>query len=143
MRRTTKPLACILFDLDHFKRVNDTFGHEAGDEALRMVASVVREQCRENDILGRFGGEEFAIVLPETTLEGAHEIAERLRESIQSCQVALVSGKTLTVTASFGVACIERLTLNVDEAVTELLKQADVALYRAKEFGRDRVEIYS
>lgn len=141
MRRVAKPLSCILFDLDHFKRINDTFGHATGDRVLQAVAATAREQCRENDILGRFGGEEFMILLPGTSIEGARGTADRLRNAISDCQVALPDGKVLpNFTASFGVSWIQELKQEPGEEETALFKRADDALYRAKENGRNRVE---
>ena len=141
MRRSGRPLACIIFDLDHFKQVNDTFGHQAGDHALREIASHVQEQCRANDILSRFGGEEFVVILPDTDPAGAREIAERLRRTILSCRITLADGQVLTLTASFGVAGLAKAPRNLDQAEVDLLNRADEALYRAKAGGRNRVEV--
>jgi diguanylate cyclase (GGDEF)-like protein len=141
MGRNGRPLACIIFDLDHFKQVNDTFGHQAGDEALREIASHVQEQCRANDILSRFGGEEFVVLLPDTDPAGAREIAERLRRTILSCRINLADGQVLTLSASFGVAGLAKAPRNIDQAEVDLLNRADGALYRAKAGGRNRVEV--
>ena len=141
MGRSGKPLAFIIFDLDHFKQVNDTFGHQAGDQALREIAAQVQEQCRANDILSRFGGEEFVVLLPDTDPAGVREIAERLRRTILSCRINLTDGQVLALTASFGVAWLARAPRNLDQAEVDLLKRADEALYRAKAGGRNRVEV--
>ncbi len=134
-RRSRRPLAVALVDIDDFKRVNDTFGHAAGDRVLRVVASVLREQLREIDVPARYGGEEFAILLPETTEEGGREAAERFRAALAGR--AIGDGRSLPrrVTASVGVASAVETTLD------DLLAAADRALYRAKRSGKDRVEV--
>lgn len=139
MRRDFRPLSCILFDLDHFKRINDTFGHAAGDRVLQAVAATTRNLCRENDILGRYGGEEFMAVLPGTPPEGAMEIAERWRQTLMNTPVFLPDGEEVRVTASFGVAWIHELTVEPDGDEMALLKRTDDALYQAKAAGRNRV----
>jgi diguanylate cyclase (GGDEF)-like protein len=132
------PLSCVLFDLDHFKRVNDKHGHAAGDATLRAVAAEAQRCCRQSDVLGRYGGEEFLLVLPETDQAGAHAIAERLRSALQALRVEF-GGFALGVTASFGVATLwpEGGTPVQPEY---LVRRADEALYRAKAAGRNRVE---
>src|SRR5438132_9558486 len=128
------PLSVVLGDLDHFKLVNDRFGHQAGDEVLRQFAELVREHLRDVDVPGRIGGEEFAILLPETEATGAVAVAERVRRSLQSLRPTPEKGGT--VTASFGVA-----QLVSGETGDELLRRADVALYRAKSAGRNTVMV--
>lgn len=139
LQRTSRPLACIMFDLDHFKKINDTCGHEVGDRILQEVATAASCQCRESDILSRFGGEEFLTILPDTTLDGAKAIAERLRQAVASCRVTLAKGETLSATASFGVTWMEECQQDVDAAATTLLKRVDDALYAAKDQGRNRI----
>jgi len=129
-------LALIMADLDRFKRINDQFGHPAGDEVLRQVARLLAGGCRESDTPARYGGEEFAVVAPETTAEAAAEVAERLRMSICSRPLQ-VHGKALDITASFGVAGHEGLT-----APEDMVQAADDALYQAKEQGRNRVVVH-
>jgi diguanylate cyclase (GGDEF)-like protein len=144
IKRTTReqrPLACILFDLDHFKRVNDTFGHAAGDRVLQEVAATARRQCRESDILSRYGGEEFVVVLPGTDRRGARDTAERLRQAIQETSIVLNTGRTLSVSASFGVAVLDWNPGEREDVDMILLKCADDALYQAKAKGRNRVEV--
>ncbi len=126
----------ILFDLDHFKKINDDHGHPAGDAVLRVVGDVLRQYCRHSDIAARYGGEEFALLLPETRPAEASAVAEKLRAAIQARTVTLENGVELRVTASFGVACYQQ----GKEGVTHLIEQADQALYRAKDKGRNRVE---
>ncbi len=135
-RRYGRELSCIMLDIDHFKSINDTFGHPAGDHVLRTITSVCRNELREVDIFGRVGGEEFAIGLPETSLFGAAETAERLRRRIAS-QVVVFEGRTIPVTASFGVASFEK----TDGSFEALRARADRALYQAKETGRNRVSL--
>lgn len=143
MSRDSRPFSCILFDLDHFKQVNDTYGHAAGDLVLQAVGATTRQQCRENDIPSRSGGEEFVVLLPGTPLEGALETAERLRQAIMTKMTELDDGRAVRVTASFGVATIEKNQIEHLDAGATLLKYADNALYRAKDKGRNRVECRS
>lgn len=129
------PMALLLLDIDHFKQVNDSFGHPAGDKLLQVVAQACQSSARHVDLAGRLGGEEFALLMPETGAIAAHLAAERLRRAIANI-VPAQSGVLLPVTASFGVA-----TLNPrDTSLDTLLARADAALYRAKHGGRNRVE---
>ncbi len=128
------PCAVVMLDLDHFKRVNDTFGHPAGDEVLRKCASVIRKTIRKVDFAGRYGGEEFVIYLAHTDRDRATQVAERLRRMIRQTKFAF-GGKEITVTASLGLACCPAQGRTGDE----ILSRADEALYRSKEGGRDRV----
>jgi len=130
--RLQQPLSLIMFDIDHFKQFNDTFGHPAGDELLRQVAQVLRESARAYDVAARYGGEEFALLLPNTTLEQAVQVAERLRQQIRA-----IENPHAPVSASFGVATYRRGT-----PPATLVYEADAALYRAKRGGRDRVCVY-
>ena len=125
-------LSLIMFDLDHFKRINDTYGHNAGDEVLKTVADRVKDNIRVTDIFARVGGEEFTILVPATGLEGAKVVADKLRQSIESHAFETVG----IVTASFGVAEFSR-----DEKSEGLIKRSDNALYAAKANGRNRVVI--
>ena len=128
-------LACLLVDLDHFKDVNDSYGHLVGDEVLIAVAGVLRDASRKLDVVARYGGEEFALLLPETDPEGARVVAERYRHALEKVRVA-VGADSLSVTASIGVACYPDDSLRT---VDDLLRRADTALYRAKALGRNRV----
>lgn len=133
-RRTGAALALLIVDIDHFKRVNDTYGHLVGDQVLAAVADAIRGQLRDYDVVGRFGGEEFVILLPHADLTEARRVAERLRGRIGRMRVP-VGDAMITVTVSAGVAM-----MGVHgEDLIELLAAADLALYRAKELGRDRV----
>ena len=136
--RAGQSLALLLADVDHFKRVNDTYGHLAGDEVLRGLAAELRQQVRESDVVGRFGGEEFVILLPRADTEEACKIAERLRYRASVMSVC-AAGATVNVTISIGVA-----VLGVHgRDLFELLAAADLALYRAKDAGRDQVCVHS
>jgi diguanylate cyclase (GGDEF)-like protein len=128
-------LALIMADLDHFKEVNDQFGHPAGDEVLRQVAQRLSGGCRESDMPARYGGEEFVVVAPETSSQDAAELADRLRMSVCSRPLQ-VHGKALEITASFGVAGHEGL-----KAPEDMVQAADDALYRAKSAGRNCVKV--
>lgn len=128
--RYGRPLSLIMFDLDHFKAVNDRYGHEAGDEVLKALARTVTTELRDADTLGRWGGEEFLIVVPETRLIGATALAEKLREAVAGMSVPGVP----LVTASFGVA-----ELASGDSAKLLARRADEAMYQAKQTGRDRV----
>ena len=125
----------LILDVDHFKKVNDTHGHEAGDAVLRMVASVLPRLVRATDVSARIGGEEMCVILPQTGATGAQELAERLRTTIESSSVSW-QGKPLRVTASFGVAVYRAGTKG-----NVWFDHADRALYRAKSGGRNRVEL--
>jgi diguanylate cyclase (GGDEF)-like protein len=136
--RTDAPLALLLVDVDHFKLVNDSHGHLIGDEVLRALATELRQQVRESDVVGRFGGEEFTVLLPGIDDAGAYGIAERLRASAASLSVAAADAR-INVTVSIGVAVLGRH----GNDLFELLAAADVALYRAKDAGRDQVRVYA
>ncbi|OCJ05061.1 diguanylate cyclase [Rhizobium sp. AC44/96] len=126
-------LSCVMLDVDHFKSVNDTYGHAAGDDVLRAVAATCRANLRAGDLLGRLGGEEFCIVLPHIDREGAIAVAEKVRAAISSQPIQGDFG-SLSVTASFGVSSLSIVTKDIDT----LLAQADAAMYHAKHSGRNR-----
>ncbi|HNV69307.1 MAG TPA: sensor domain-containing diguanylate cyclase, partial [Candidatus Ozemobacteraceae bacterium] len=134
-KRYDKPLSLIMTDIDHFKKFNDTWGHQTGDLVLREVAKTVRATVRDTDSPARYGGEEFAIMLPETDLEGAVLFAERLRLRVEQMVVAGPKGP-LQVTISLGVSAVP---INPAETTLEMIKLADEALYEAKHSGRNRV----
>ncbi len=136
--RYLQPLAIIMIDIDHFKRVNDSHGHPVGDQVLKAVSACCTEALRENDIFARIGGEEFAVVMPQTTIAAAEISAERLRAAVEALSVPIEDGQ-LQVTISLGLATLESDDIDLDE----LLKRADNALYRAKENGRNRFELWS
>jgi len=130
------PLAAIMLDVDHFKKVNDTWGHSIGDEVLKAVTQSMLGQLREVDVLGRMGGEEFAVLLPQTGLEGACQLAERLRNAVAAIRLPLAEG-VLKTSISLGVACRGGGDTHFDH----VLGRADRAMYRAKDCGRDRIEV--
>ena len=128
-------LSCMMFDLDFFKKVNDNYGHQVGDDVLVKTASVLMSCIREYDIAGRYGGEEFLVVLPQTGAKTAEIVAERCRKNIEDLEFPLSDGKTLKVSASFGVAS----AATEEASMNEMIHAADAALYRAKENGRNCV----
>lgn len=136
-RRTGTPLAMLFVDLDHFKRINDTYGHEAGDRVLKAVASCLRSGLRQSDLVGRIGGEEFSVLLPDTGSDGALSLAETLRRSIEGLCPEISDGQCLTVTASIGVAVAEV----APDSIVELQHRADEGMYQAKRAGRNRVSL--
>jgi two-component system cell cycle response regulator len=137
-KRYGLPLSLLLIDIDNFKKVNDTYGHQAGDEVLRNVARRLNASLRKSDSAARYGGEEFAIVLTETALEGALPVAERLRTSV--CATAIAYDKhQIPVTVSIGVAS---LTADFDGSKVELINRADGALYEAKNTGKNRCCVF-
>ncbi|MEA3240753.1 MAG: GGDEF domain-containing protein [Pseudomonadota bacterium] len=135
--RHNQPLSLIILDIDHFKVINDTFGHLAGDQVLREIGRITRENIRAIDMVCRYGGEEFAIILPQTELEAASLIAERLRTSIAEFPFSTGEKSPLMVTASLGVACWHGSGY-LSKQGTELIQAADRALYAAKDTGRNR-----
>jgi diguanylate cyclase (GGDEF)-like protein len=136
-RRFGTGLGLIMFDIDNFKSVNDTYGHLQGDLVLREVARVLRDSAREIDEPARYGGEEMAVALPQTDLEGAFQFAERLRKRIEDLDIHLVDGDGhISVTASFGAAALPE---SADADKDALVAAADQALYRAKRMGKNRV----
>lgn len=135
-QRFGEPLALVLIDIDDFKHVNDRWGHPTGDDVLKTFASTLQTNVREIDLAGRWGGEEFVLLLPGTDLEGGHELAERLRSALLHKVFLTLEGQSLHVTASFGIAAFP-------EAGTQeqLVAAADSALYLAKRSGKDRVAV--
>jgi two-component system, cell cycle response regulator len=131
-RRYGRALGLLVLDLDFFKRVNDTFGHDAGDRVLRAFADMLRAECRQPDIIGRLGGEEFAVLVPETSREAAQHLAARLRESCSRIVLASPAGN-ITCSCSIGISEVRP----DDEALDSMLRRADAALYRAKRSGRN------
>jgi diguanylate cyclase (GGDEF)-like protein/PAS domain S-box-containing protein len=138
-RRYQRPLALLMLDIDHFKAINDAHGHDVGDLALQRVAARCKEVLRAVDLIGRVGGEEFAIVLPETDAEGGRAVAERLRQAIAERPMATGQGREVWLRASIGVT---GFAADEETDLDRLLRQADQALYQAKETGRDRVCLY-
>jgi diguanylate cyclase (GGDEF)-like protein len=137
-RRAVLPVAAILFDIDHFKRFNDTWGHEAGDLVLKSVADVIRQNVRGSDIACRYGGEEFIVILSESTRTVALQRAETIRQDIEKLELMFGDKPLDRVTASFGVALYPTHADNAEA----LVRAADDALYRAKDSGRNRVHVF-
>lgn len=145
--RTQEPIACLFLDVDYFKKINDRYGHHIGDRVLRQIANLIREQLRNCDVLGRYGGEEFAALLDNTGPGSALEIAQRIRQSVEQHQFLLPEDPQqppFRVTISIGVASLDtvRGDNNMNTLGQTLVEQADQALYRAKEAGRNRVVLY-
>ncbi len=137
MKRHGGHLSFIMADIDHFKQVNDRFGHHIGDVVLHEVATAIAQQCRETDLPARYGGEEFAVIVPHETSAGAAQLAERCRQAVESVRVTLQK-ETVVATASFGVAASQSA-----DSPESLLKHADEAMYAAKQAGRNTVRCYN
>ena len=136
--RKKQAMSVILLDIDHFKNVNDRFGHKFGDVVLRQVAQTLKEDLRNYDRVGRWGGEEFLLILPDTELKDAVTVAERLRSKTAAVQISLENGETFSIHISLGAAC----TTGKFQSLAKLIDAADQALYQAKQSGRDRVCVF-
>jgi diguanylate cyclase (GGDEF)-like protein len=142
--RFKRPLAAVMFDIDHFKVINDTYGHSAGDQVLRALADCFRHNTRGIDVAGRYGGEEFVLLMPETLLPGTVQIAERLRQSIEDLSIPIAPANSdspavnLRITVSIGVAVLWKDAPNL----SALVDRADQAQYHAKRSGRNRVSVW-
>ncbi len=134
-RRHSRDLCILLFDIDHFKQINDNYGHLAGDHVLRELAKVIQERIRRDEVFARYGGEEFAIILPETSLEGARQLAENLRKRVEQHKFSF-QDESIHVKVSIGAAL-----LSSDMASPDLIKAADAKLYQAKRGGRNCVRV--
>lgn len=131
-RRFERPLSCLMFDIDHFKRINDTYGHETGDQVLREVARAIKDSLRQSDSLGRLGGEEFLLIAPETEPGKAESLAERIRRNVAGMHFANMAGQSVTLSIGVAQSLGER-------SLEELIREADGALYTAKHEGRNQV----
>ena len=132
------PIAILIFDIDYFKLVNDTFGHKSGDAVLQKLADICRQSLRETDLLARYGGDEFVVLLPNTNLQRAMEIAERLRKEVEAATFDDEMGNISQITISIGVSLEIDQELSLDAA----LQNADMALYQAKENNRNQIVVY-
>jgi diguanylate cyclase (GGDEF)-like protein len=134
-------LTCLFLDADHFKKINDSFGHLSGDKVLQKVAQLIKAQLRADDVLARYGGEEFIVLLPHTAVSQAVDIAERIRASIESSGFQSMSGEPIKVTVSIGISVLptEISALKIGELTEELINTADTALLQAKNNGRNQV----
>jgi len=131
--RGRNSLSIIVCDVDHFKKINDTYGHIAGDKVLQLLSATLRKHLRQNDFIARYGGEEFVVLLPSTDCNEAAEVAELLRSKVEACPFNF-RGQRVTITMSFGVSEFRAL-----EAPETVFERTDKALYKAKESGRNRV----
>ncbi|HEU4372569.1 MAG TPA: DUF484 family protein [Telluria sp.] len=140
-RRQAYRISCMYIDIDHFKAVNDSVGHQGGDEVLREVAARIKAELRLSDALGRFGGEEFVVLLIDADVDSANICAQRIRASIANAPFALSSGEKLPISVSIGVATLDDFERDhaIEGVAQQLVAQADTALYQAKENGRNRV----
>ena len=139
-KRSALPLTLVILDLDHFKRVNDNFGHLSGDLALQNLSNLIQTRLRTQDIFGRFGGEEFLIILPNTGAADAMHVTQSLRLSVATTRFESLDGQSMPLTISVGVYTQR---LGVDQHCDDMISAADQALYRAKDSGRNRVEVFS
>ena len=137
-KRYKHSLSMFIFDIDHFKNVNDRFGHQFGDEVLRSIAQIANHELRKSDIFGRYGGEEFMAILPNTKVHEARKLAERIRKKIEAHHLETPKAMPHPVSVSFGIARM----LTDDDSLDEMISRADRALYRAKRAGRNRVVIF-
>jgi diguanylate cyclase len=137
-KRSKQPLSLLMMDLDHFKKVNDTYGHPAGDAVLKQMADILRQQSRETDLPTRYGGEEFLAVLVNTPRKDATRMAERIRKAVESHAFELPDGRTIRCTVSIGAATFPDDTPREDA----LAEKTDQALYGAKANGRNRVQMF-
>jgi two-component system, cell cycle response regulator len=135
-RRYTRPLSLVMIDIDHFKKINDSFGHLAGDAVLKEVASTIRTRTRREDVLARYGGEEFALLLPEVDVKGGAQLAEKVRKLVEK-HTFTFDGEAIPVSLSAGVATV----LKKSDDSHELIRRADEKLYEAKSSGRNRVAL--
>jgi diguanylate cyclase (GGDEF)-like protein len=132
------PVSLVMFDIDHFKRINDTYGHQIGDSAIREVAATLTELSRDVDICGRYGGEEFVVILPDTTREGAHAFCERLRLRIAAISIAVPDREPVQFTVSLGAAEFD----THNDSSLQWLQRADKMLYQAKDQGRNQTQVF-
>jgi diguanylate cyclase (GGDEF)-like protein len=139
--RNGSPMALLMLDIDHFKNVNDTYGHTAGDHVLQVVARLLKESCRVYDVPGRYGGEEFCLLLPDIALPSTPNVAERIRHRLETTPMEF-TGESLVVTASIGIAGIDATTRDPVLSPAALIDRADHALYEAKHLGRNRVAVW-
>ena len=137
LNRQSSPVSLILTDIDHFKKVNDTYGHPAGDLVLKGVSKIIREAIRDIDVPARYGGEEFAVILPGTDAEGGRQIAERVRKAVMEASFSS-EGKELKVTISLGIASAPADASRKEE----LIEKSDQALYHAKHNGRNQTALW-
>jgi len=135
-RREKRKISLVMLDIDKFKNINDTYGHQTGDEVIVSLSDILKENSRKSDIVCRYGGEEFVLLLPDANLDRAYTVAEKIREKAERFCLETESNKQLHFTVSLGIS---ELSLEAENSLESALKKADDALYRAKESGRNRV----
>jgi diguanylate cyclase (GGDEF)-like protein len=128
-------LALILCDIDNFKEINDTFGHDTGDRALQTLSGTLKTMLRKTDIAGRYGGDEFMLILPETALAGAQSLADKILSAVRNADLVFGDGRNVRMSPSIGVTCLA----GRDDTIDLLVKRADDAMYSSKQCGRNRV----
>jgi diguanylate cyclase (GGDEF)-like protein len=133
-RTDNTQLTCLIIDIDHFKHINDTYGHDIGDKVISTLAKLMIDNTRTMDYIGRIGGEEFAVLMPNTDMDSAFQIADRLRENIAKNEIIL-NPSVISISVSIGLSYLT----HEDKNIHTLLKRADTALYEAKENGRNQV----
>jgi diguanylate cyclase (GGDEF)-like protein len=136
--RYSRPVSVLMIDSDNLKAVNDEYGHDAGNELLRLIATGIKSQLRSTDVLARYGGDEFVVLLPDTGTEGTHDVAERIRDSIARRPLEL-RDKSVSITVSIGLASYP----NDGRGMDTIMQRADEAMYRAKAEGRNQVVSFS
>lgn len=143
--RTNSPVSCLFVDVDHFKKINDGYGHQTGDQVLRHIATILRDQVRTIDIVARYGGEEFTVILPQTGLEKAYEVAERIRNCIEQTPCIIDDRNSISLTVSIGVNSLlpDECGADIHATGREFVERADQSLYFAKKSGRNRTICYS
>jgi len=141
-QRHGSPMSVLMLDLDHFKRINDTYGHAVGDQVLQWVGKTLKESCRVYDVPGRYGGEEFCIMLPETKVGNTSAVADRIRAKMETTMLR-IGDVTLNITASIGIAGVDSASAEGLLSPAALIDRADRALYSAKHLGRNRIEFWN
>ncbi|NPA32301.1 MAG: GGDEF domain-containing protein [Aquificae bacterium] len=136
-KRVGSPFSILLLDIDDFKRINDTYGHDVGDVVLKRVSETLRRNVRKMDLVARWGGEEFIVMLPHTNLQNAYKVAEKLRRLVENLRVKLPGGEEINVSVSVGVSAFKG-----HKRLEDIIKEADLALYEAKRKGKNRVEVF-
>jgi two-component system cell cycle response regulator len=141
-QRHGSPMSVLMLDLDHFKKINDTYGHQVGDQVLQWVGKTLKESCRVYDVAGRYGGEEFCIVLPETKVGNTNAVADRIKAKMETTTLR-IGDADLNITASIGIAGMDSKAAEELLSPAALLDRADRALYSAKHHGRNRIEFWN
>ena len=138
--REEESLCLIMLDIDKFKNINDSYGHDIGDEVLKKLADNLLSLLRQSDVITRIGGEEFAIVFPKTSIEGAYKTSEKIRKAVEKLEIKIKGNTLISFTVSIGIAIFDK---NIDKDVHSILKRADIALYQAKDTGRNKVVVFN